>query len=100
MPAVPESGSLVRVVNENGDDMGTGIYVDLMIPGENDLDMYDLLNDIEYVDERFRKGAEHKVPSYFFYAIPEHWHYTLLIGDRIVHLNTGYYTLVELDQGG
>ena len=100
MPAVPESGSLVHIINENGDDMGTGIYLELMIPGEFDLDMYDLLLDIEYVDSRFRKEANHKVPSYFFYAIPEHWHYVLLVGDRVVHLNTGFYTLTEVGSGG
>ena len=100
MSIVPESGSLVRIINENGSDLGTGIYLELIIPGEFDIEMHDLLLDIEYVDERFHKGAEHKVPSYFFYAIPEHWHYTILVGDRIVHLNTGFYTLMELGAGG
>ena len=100
MSAVPQSGSLVRILNENGDDMGTGIYIDLLIPGDNGLDVHDLLFDIEYMDSRFREGAEHRVPSSFFYAIPEHWHFTLLVGDRLVHLNTSFYTLAVIGHDG
>lgn len=76
--------------------MGAGIYIDLIIPGEQGLDVHDLLFDIEYMDSRFRSDAEHRVPSSFFYVIPEHWHFTILVGDRLVHLNTGFYTLTEI----
>lgn len=98
-----EPGMLVRIIDDNGSEFAApAIYLGMIIPGEHDLGVSDLIGDLEYIDLRF---STHKSAAFnqFFYAIPEHWHYILLVGGRVLHLNAGFYTLVqwhELDPDG
>ena len=91
-------GRLVKVFDDNGTDLGVvGIYIELVIPATRGLETHDLLEDIEHIDSRFRARNGGAAPSQFFYTLPEHWHHVVLVGDRPVHLNTGFYTVSELD---
>ena len=96
-----QPGCLVRVLDDNGTDMGfVGIYIDLVIPASLGLATHDLLSDIEHIDARFQERGNGSLPSQFFYTLPEHWHHVILAGERPVHLNAGFYTIVELEGDG
>lgn len=93
-----QPGSLVKVFDDNGTDLDiVGIYIELVIPANQGLETHDLLEDIEHIDSRFRAKSGGAAPSQFFYTLPEHWHHVVLVGDRLVHLNTGFYTVAEID---
>lgn len=94
-------GRLVRVLDDNGTDLGfVGIYIDLIIPATRDIATHELLSDIEHIDARFQPRGQGSLQSQFFYALPEHWHHVILAGERPVHLNAGFYTVVELEADG
>ena len=96
-----ESGYLVKVLDDNGTDLDiVGIYIDMVIPAQLGLEAHDLIGDIEYVDSRFREKNKRRLPSQLFYTLPDHWHHVILVGERNVHLNTGFYTIIRLDGDG
>lgn len=95
-----QPGHLVKVLDDNGTDLGiVGIYIDMVIPASLGLEAHDLIEDIEHVDARFREKTG-RSPSQFFYTLPEHWHHVILVGERNVHLNAGFYTIIRLDYDG
>jgi len=95
-----ETGDLVGIVDDNGCELDTlGIYIGLVIPAEIDLDVSDIIDDLQFIDRRFRTdSASPKRGSQLFYAVPEHWHHVLLVGDRILHLNAGFYTVTKREE--
>lgn len=91
-----ETGDLVRIIDDNGSEIATlGIYVCREIPAESDIGVAELIDDMQFIDHRFTST---KRSSQFFYAIPEHWHHVLLVGDRILRLNSGFYTVTKSEE--
>jgi hypothetical protein len=99
MPALEfVPGSLVRVVDDNGHVLDqVCLYVGLSIPADAGLGIEDLMDDIQFVDERFKTTSPTNRSSHFFYTLPSHWHHALFVGDRIVYLNAGFYTVISVE---
>lgn len=95
-----ETGDLVRIIDDNGSEIATlGIYVCREIPAESDIGVAELIDDMQFIDRRFSaESSSTKRSSQFFYAIPEHWHHVLLVGDRILRLNSGFYTVTKSEE--
>lgn len=93
-----DPGALVYIVDDNGDMLNdVCLYLQLSIPGQLGLGVQDLVEDVQFIDERFRSNSAISRSSHFFYTLPEHWHHALLVGGRIVHLNAGFYSVVVVD---
>lgn len=90
------SGDLVGIVDDNGCELDTlGIYMGQIIPADIDIGVSDIIDDLQFVDQRFSGTGSTKRHGQFFYAVPEHWHYVLLVGDRILYLNTNFYSVTK-----
>ena len=93
------AGSLVRIFDENGSDLNVlGLYVGLIIPDMQGIDVHDLFEDITFIDTRFKETTGFSRSNQFYYTLPGHWHHVILVGDRIVHLNTGFYTVTPAEE--
>lgn len=80
----PSSGALVRVTDESGLDVGLAIYMSTVIPRDEGLDEFDLMEDQSWIE------------SDIFHIIPHLPHYRVIMGGRTLHLSTRGYTLLPI----
>lgn len=81
-------GDLVRILNENSIEVGVGIYIRTLVPGEEGIG-YDQLKRESDILEPGSEGL--------FYALPQMWHNCIFYGGHLINLNTNIYTLIRLE---
>jgi hypothetical protein len=80
----PSSGDLVRVTDDSGLDIGIAIYISTVIPRDEGMDEFDLMEDQNWIE------------SDIFHIIPHLPHYRVIMGGRTLHLSTRGYTLLPI----
>ena len=81
-------GDLVRILNENSVDVGVGIYIRTLVPGEEGIGYEQLKRESDILES----GTEG-----LFYALPQMWHNCIFYGGHFINLNTNIYTLIRLE---
>ena len=78
-----KAGDLIMVIDEFGSEVGKGIYVEDVIPGNENQIYWDRI-------------AVNKLSRHSGYLYPSHHHKKVMINGELVYYNNSYYTLIEL----
>ena len=69
-------GDLVRILNEDSIEVGIGIYIRMLIPGEEGIGYDQLMKDSDILEFDSNAGG-------LYYAVPEVWHNCVI--QRLFH---------------
>jgi len=83
-------GDLVRILNEDSIEIGIGVYIRTLIPGEEGIGYDQLKREADILEFDSCAGG-------LYYAVPEVWHNCVLYNGYFINLNTNIYTLLKVE---
>lgn len=84
-----QPGDLVRILDEHSNLLAVGLYLGRVVPEHEGITYEELQEDLY----EFRKEQR---TSPFFYSVPMAWHHRVIVGGRVTHLNTSFFTLLPI----